>query len=95
TLIGLEFLSIVFKSVSLHTTSLIYSTDKQENLVKITDKIQQNKQQIISYSSEKELVGKSLFIRVNIVVKTKNKNDEYELFHFIQTLPDVTIEKME
>ncbi|XHI70269.1 MgtC/SapB family protein [Listeria monocytogenes] len=48
-----------------------------------------------SYSSEKELIGESLFIRVNIVVKTKNKNDEYELFHFIQTLPNVTVEKME
>ncbi|MBC1588448.1 MgtC/SapB family protein [Listeria welshimeri] len=95
TLIGLEFLSIVFKSISLHTTSLTYSTDNQENLVKITDKIQQNKQQIISYTSEKELVGNSLFIRVNIVVKTKNKNDQYELFHFIQTLPDITVEKME
>ncbi|MCT6533040.1 methyltransferase, partial [Staphylococcus aureus] len=70
-------------------------TDKQENLVKVTDKIQQNKQQIVSYSSEKELIGESLFIRVNIVVKTKNKNDEYELFHFIQTLPNVTVEKME
>ncbi|MBC8830069.1 methyltransferase, partial [Escherichia coli] len=65
------------------------------NLVKVTDKIQQNKQQIVSYSSEKELIGESLFIRVNIVVKTKNKNDEYELFHFIQTLPNVTVEKME
>ncbi|MEG7763383.1 methyltransferase, partial [Listeria monocytogenes] len=43
----------------------------------------------------KELIGESLFIRVNIVVKTKNKNDEYELFHFIQTLPNVTVEKME
>lgn len=95
TLIGLEFLSIVFKSISLHTTSLTYSTDNQENLVKITDKIQQNKQQIISYTSEKELVGNSLFIRVNIVVKIKNKNDQYELFHFIQTLPDITVEKME
>ncbi|HHQ0083162.1 TPA: MgtC/SapB family protein, partial [Listeria monocytogenes] len=63
--------------------------------VKVTDKIQQNKQQIVSYSSEKELIGESLFIRVNIVVKTKNKNDEYELFHFIQTLPNVTVEKME
>lgn len=95
TLIGLEFLSIVFKSFAFHTTAIIYSTDKQENLVKVTDKIQQNKQQIVSYSSEKELIGESLFIRVNIVVKTKNKNDEYELFHFIQTLPNVTVEKME
>ncbi|EAE2068254.1 TPA: MgtC/SapB family protein [Listeria monocytogenes] len=95
TLIGLEFLSIVFKSFAFHTTAIIYSTDKQENLVKVTDNIQQNKQQIVSYSSEKELIGESLFIRVNIVVKTKNKNDEYELFHFIQTLPNVTVEKME
>lgn len=63
--------------------------------MKVTDQIQQNKQQIVSYSSEKELIGESLFIRVNIVVKTKNKNDEYELFHFIQTLPNVTVEKME
>ncbi|EAC9888315.1 MgtC/SapB family protein [Listeria monocytogenes] len=95
TLIGLEFLSIVFKSFAFHTTAIIYSTDKQENLVKVTDKIQQNKQQIVSYSSEKEIIGESLFIRVNIVVKTKNKNEEYELFHFIQTLPNVTVEKME
>ncbi|EFR83378.1 MgtC family protein [Listeria monocytogenes FSL F2-208] len=63
--------------------------------MKVTDKIQQNKQQIVSYSSEKEIIGESLFIRVNIVVKTKNKNEEYELFHFIQTLPNVTVEKME
>ncbi|HAO7029468.1 TPA: MgtC/SapB family protein [Listeria monocytogenes] len=95
TLIGLEFLSIIFKSFAFHTTAIIYSTDKQENLVKVTDQIKQNKQQIVSYSSEKELIGESLFIRVNIVVKTKNKNDEYELFHFIQTLPNVTVEKME
>lgn len=93
TLIGLEFLSIVFKSVSLHTTSLIYSTDKQENLVKITDKIQQNKQQIISYSSEKELVGKSLFIRVNIVVKPRIRTTNMNYFTLFKRFPMSLLKK--
>ncbi|MBC1489542.1 MgtC/SapB family protein [Listeria sp. FSL L7-1485] len=95
TLIGLEFLSIVFKSFGLHTTSLMYSTTDNSNLVKITDKIQQNNQQIISYNTERDMVGENLIFKVNIVIKTKNKTDESELFHFIQNLPHMTIEKME
>lgn len=95
TLIGLEFLSIIFKSFGLHTTSLLYSTTDRANLVKITEKIKQNKQQIISYNTEKETVGESLVFKVNIVIKTKNKQEESELFHFIQNLPHITMEKME
>ncbi|CAM2362312.1 MgtC/SapB family protein [Listeria seeligeri] len=95
TLIGLEFLSIIFKSFGLHTISLIYSTNDEANLIKITDKIKQNNQQIISYNTEKETIAESLIFKVNIVIKTKNKNEESELFHFIQNLPHTTIEKME
>ncbi|MBC2227400.1 MgtC/SapB family protein [Listeria seeligeri] len=95
TLIGLEFLSIIFKSFVLHTISLIYSTNDEANLIKITDKIKQNNQQIISYNTEKETIAENLIFKVNIVIKTKNKNEESELFHFIQNLPHTTIEKME
>lgn len=95
TLIGLEFLSIIFKSFGLHTISLIYSTNDEANLIKITDKIKQNNQQIISYNTEKETIAENLIFKVNIVIKTKNKNEESELFHFIQNLPHTTIEKME
>ncbi|MBC1472070.1 MgtC/SapB family protein [Listeria seeligeri] len=95
TLIGLEFLSIIFKSFGLHTISLIYSTNDEANLIKITDKIKQNNQQIISYNTEKETIAENLIFKVNIVIKTKNKNEESELFHFIQNLPRTTIEKME
>ncbi|OLQ23984.1 methyltransferase [Listeria seeligeri] len=95
TLIGLEFLSIIFKSFALHTISLIYSTNDEANLIKITDKIKQNNQQIISYNTEKETIAENLIFKVNIVIKTKNKNEESELFHFIQNLPHTTIEKME
>lgn len=95
TLIGLEFLSIIFKSFGLHTTSLLYTTTDRANIVKITEKIKQNNQQIISYNTEKETVGENLVFKVNIVIKTKNKSEESELFHFIQNLAHVTIEKME
>ncbi|QPJ26375.1 MgtC/SapB family protein [Listeria seeligeri] len=95
TLIGLEFLSIIFKSFGLHTISLIYSTNDEANLIKITDKIKQNNQQIISYNTEKETIAENLIFKVNIVIKTKNKNEESELFHFIQNLPHTTIEKTE
>ncbi|WP_271005584.1 MgtC/SapB family protein [Listeria seeligeri] len=95
TLIGLEFFSIIFKSFGLHTISLIYSTNDEANLIKITDKIKQNNQQIISYNTEKETIAENLIFKVNIVIKTKNKNEESELFHFIQNLPHTTIEKME
>ncbi|WP_239253463.1 MgtC/SapB family protein [Listeria ilorinensis] len=95
TLIGLEVLSFVFKSVGLHSVALSYSTDREENLSIVTDYLREHQYRISSYSAQKENFGETAVFRVQLIAKTKRYGEEEELFHYVQKLPNITLEKME
>ncbi|WP_099222884.1 MgtC/SapB family protein [Listeria costaricensis] len=95
TLIGLEVLSFVFKSVSLHSVALSYSTDCEENLTIVTDYLREHQYRVSSYTAQKEKFGETTVFRVQLIAKTKHYGEEEDLFHYIQKLPNITLEKME
>ena len=95
TLAGLELSTRVFKSVGIHTSLLIFSTSDDENLTKVLAQIHEKGYNLVSYEASHESVGDGELFRVTMVVKTRNYADDTHLFQFMQSLPGLTIEKME
>ncbi|WP_281671646.1 MgtC/SapB family protein [Rikenella microfusus] len=95
TLAGLELSTLVFKSVGLHTSLLVFSTTDDENLTRVLAQIHEKGYNLVSYEASHETVGDGNLFRVTMVVKTRNYADDTHLFQFMQSLPGLTIEKME
>lgn len=95
TLAGLELLTIVFKGIGLTNMAISYSTSNRENLTKIIDKILSKKCRIINYSTLEEKDKEITIYKVSMSIKIHNKQEENELFGFIQSLPDLVLTAME
>lgn len=94
TLVGLEFLTIVFKNVGEHTSLLVFSTKDKENLKRVTNELHIRNYRIGSYDVQQERSENTDIYHVTLVVKTKRHIDETLLFQFLQDLPDLTLERM-
>ena len=95
TLAGLELSTLVFKSVGLHTSVLVFAATDDENLTRVLAQIHEKGYNLVSYEASHETVGDGNLFRVTMVVKTRNYADDTHLFQFMQSLPGLTIEKME
>lgn len=95
TLAGLELSTLAFKSLRLHNSLLIFSTTRKENLDRVLSEIHRKGHRLISYEADHERVGSGELFRVTMVVKTRQYHEDSHLFQFIQSLPELTIEKME
>ncbi|EUJ33878.1 MgtC family protein [Listeria floridensis FSL S10-1187] len=95
TLIGLEALSLFTKSVGYHTVLLIYSTSDRKNLVNITNYLHEHDYLISTYETKREPFGDVEAYQVTMQIKSKSIQEEKNLFHFVQTRPHVTLERME
>lgn len=94
TLVGLEFLTIVFKDVGEHSSLVVFSTKDKENLKRVANELHIRNYRIASYDVQQERVEDSELYHVTLVVKTKRHVDETLLFQFLQDLPDLTLERM-
>lgn len=94
-LAGLELTHFFLPGVGLHSILLIFTTGKKENLGIITNEINSLGHHITSYNTEEEHFGDTQIYHVSMVIKTRRFRDESLLFQFIQSLPDLTINKME
>lgn len=94
TLVGLEFLTIVFKNVGEHSSLLVYSTTDQENLKRVTNELHLKNYRISNYEVQREPLQHGEMLHVTMVIKTKRYLDESELFLFMQSLPDLTLERL-
>lgn len=94
TLVGLEFLTIVFKNVGEHSSLVVFSTKDKENLKRVANELHIRNYRIASYDVQQERVEDSELYHVTLVVKTKRHVDETLLFQFLQDLPDLTLERM-
>lgn len=94
TLVGLEFLTIVFKNVGEHSSLLVFSTKDKENLKRVTNELHIRNYRIGSYDVQQERSENTDIYHVTLVVKTKRHIDETLLFQFLQDLPDLTLERM-
>lgn len=94
TLIGLEFLTVIFKNVGEHNSLLVFSTTDKENLKKVTEELKLKNYRVNSYDLQRETLTQATVYRVSMVVKTKRYLDESELFQFMQSLPELTVERI-
>ena len=91
TLVGLEFLTIVFKNVGEHSSLLVFSTKDKENLKRVANELHIRNYRIGSYDVQQERSENTDIYHVTLVVKTKRHIDETLLFQY---LPDLTLERM-
>lgn len=94
TLIGLEFLTIVFKNVGEHSSLLVFSTTDKENLNRVNNELHLKNYRITSYDMQHERLEQTEIYHVTMIMKTKRYLDESELFQFMQSLPDLTLERI-
>ena len=95
TLIGLELLSYIFKSVGMKSSMISFSTNNKDSLKQIADKFNSKDYMIVSYEMETQHSGEMESYQVTMVIKSKRNNDEGHLLSLMQKFPDVTVQRIE
>lgn len=95
TLIGLELLSYIFKSVGMKSSMIAFSTNKKDTLKQIADRFNSKDYMIVSYEMQTLHPGEMESYQVTMVIKSKRNNDEGHLLSLMQNFPDVTVQRIE
>ena len=95
TLVGLEVLSYLFKSIGMKSSMITFSTDNKQVLKGIADRFNSKDYLIVSYQMDKQEYGGIETYQVTMVIKSKRNNDEGHLLSLIQEFPEVTVERIE
>lgn len=95
TLIGLELLSYIFKSVGMKNSMIAFSTNNKDTLKQIADRFNSKDYMIVSYEMQTLHPGEMESYQVTMVIKSKRNNDEGHLLSLMQNFPDVTVQRIE
>ena len=95
TLIGLELLSYIFKSVGMKSSMIAFSTNNKDTLKQIADGFNSKDYMIVSYEMQTLHPGEMESYQVTMVIKSKRNNDEGHLLSLMQNFPDVTVQRIE
>lgn len=95
TLIGLELLSYIFKSVGMKSSMIAFSTNNKDTLMQIADRFNSKDYMIVSYEMQTLHPGEMESYQVTMVIKSKRNNDEGHLLSLMQNFPDVTVQRIE
>lgn len=95
TLIGLELLSYIFKSVGMKSSMIAFSTNNKDTLKQIADRFNSKDYMIVSYEMQTLHPGEMESYQVTMVIKSKQNNDEGHLLSLMQKFPDVTVQRIE
>ena len=95
TLIGLEVLSYLFKSIGMKSSMITFSTDNKEVLKGVADRFNSKDYLIVSYQMDIQKHGRIETYQVTMIIKSKRNNDEGHLLSLIQEFPEVTVERIE
>lgn len=95
TLIGLEALTYLFKSVGMRNFLIIFTTPDKDILKKIAHQIDPKGFRIMSYEMEETDRSQPSGYRVSIVFKAAGNIDENQLLLLLNELPELVIEKIE
>ena len=95
TLIGLELLSYIFKSVGMKSSVIAFSTNNKDTLKQIADRFNSKDYMIVSYEMQTLHPGEMESYQVTMVIKSKRNNDEGHLLSLMQNFPDVTVQRIE
>ena len=95
TLVGLELLSYLFKSIGMKSSMVSFSTTNKDTLKLIADRFNSKDYLIVSYEMETSHTSETESYQVTMVIKSKRNNDEGQLLSLIQEFPDVTVQRIE
>ena len=95
TLIGLEVLSYLFKSIGMKSSMITFSTDNKEELKGVADRFNSKDYLIVSYQMDTQKHGSIETYQETMIIKSKRNNDEGHLLSLIQEFPEVTVERIE
>lgn len=95
TLIGLEVLGFLFKSVGMKSSVVEFSTTDKETLNRLSKTFHSKEFLIVSYQMNERQTGDTVVYHVTMVIKSKKSNDEGKLLAHLQDFADVTIHRIE
>lgn len=95
TLIGLEVLSFLFKSVGMKSSGVEFSTESKETLNQLVKKFNSKDFMIVSFQMDERRVSEAISYHVTMVIKSKKNNNEGTLLAQLQDFEDVTIHRIE
>lgn len=95
TLIGLEVLGFLFKSVGMKSSAVEFSTDNKETLNQLVKKFNSKDFMIVSFQMDERRVSEAISYHVTMVIKSKKNNNEGTLLAQLQDFEDVTIHRIE
>ena len=95
TLIGLELLSFIFKSLGMKSSMIIFSTAEKDIIQKVTRVLSDRGYMLVSYQMEKVNHSNADTYVVTIVIKEKKSMDDNKLLLFMEEFPEITVERIE
>lgn len=95
TLVGLEVLSIIFKSIGMKSSLVVFSTTDKDIIKKLIPVFSQHGYLLGSYELKKLNHTDTDTYLVSLVIKAKKSTDENPLVIFSDISPDITIERIE
>ena len=95
TLIGLEVLSFLFKSVGMKSSAVEFSTESKETLNQLVKKFNSKDFMIVSFQMDERRFSEAISYHVTMVIKSKKNNNEGTLLAQLQDFEDVTIHRIE
>lgn len=93
-LVGLEVLSLFFRSMGMRSLVVEFSTNKRESLKKIPSRFKTHDYLVLSYEMREESDFGNVIYHVSMVIRAKQKNEEGLLLMLLQEFPDVTVRKI-
>lgn len=95
TLVGLELLSLLFKSIGMKSSIITFSTFNKNILREVAQRFSSKDYLLVSYNMQKVQLGEEMSYQVTMVVKSKRKHDEGFLLQTMQSFPEITVEQIE
>lgn len=95
TLIGLEFLGVLFKKVGMKSSVVEFSTDNKETVDSLFKRFNSKDFLIVSFQMNEKTDSGLMTYHVTMVVKSKKTKDEGALLSHLQDFSDITVYRVE
>ena len=95
TLAGLELLSVIFKSIGMRSSLVVFSTSDKEAINRIARVIYERGFLLVSYDMKRLGHQEKDEYVVSIVLKARKNTEESPLLLLMEQFPEVTVERIE
>ena len=95
TLIGLEVMGFFFKSVSMKSSLVEFSTTKKETLSALTKLFNSKDYVVVSYQVEEKDTIEGILYIVSLIIKSKRNNKDGHIMELLQNFEDVMVTRIE